>query len=98
MSKHYSRLAIVGNGFDLAHGFETKYEDFVKHYGEKRFGRFKALFEQYRPSTDEEIQWNEFERSIFSATNEMIRQDMEKCGSCDKALRIINAEFEEIRR
>lgn len=98
MSKHYSRLAIVGNGFDLAHGFETKYEDFVKHYGENRFGRFKALFEQYRPSTDEEIQWNEFERSIFSATNEMIRQDMEKCGSCDKALRIINAEFEEIRK
>lgn len=97
MSKHYSRLAIVGNGFDLAHGFETKYEDFVKHYGEKRFGRFKVLFEQYRPSTDEEIQWNKFERSVFSATNGMIGQDIEKHGCCDAALREINAAFDDIR-
>lgn len=98
MSKHYSRLAIVGNGFDQKHGFETGYEDFVKHYGEKRFGRFKVLSEQYRLSDDKDMQWSDFEKSIFSATNQMILQDMEKCGSCNKALREINDEFEEIRK
>lgn len=27
-----NRLIIVGNGFDLAHGLETKYSDFLKNY------------------------------------------------------------------
>ncbi len=28
-------ILILGNGFDLAHGLDTKYEDFLKYYQEK---------------------------------------------------------------
>lgn len=27
-----NRLLIIGNGFDLAHSFKTKYEDFIDWY------------------------------------------------------------------
>ena len=27
-----NRLVIIGNGFDLAHGLKTKYEDFIDWY------------------------------------------------------------------
>ena len=30
-----NRIIIVGNGFDLAHGLKTKYEDFINWYWEK---------------------------------------------------------------
>lgn len=31
-----NRLVIIGNGFDLAHGLKTSYNDFVDWYLEKR--------------------------------------------------------------
>ena len=30
--KDMNRIIIVGNGFDLAHGLKTKYEDFINWY------------------------------------------------------------------
>ena len=33
--KDMNRIIIVGNGFDLAHGLKTKYEDFINWYWEK---------------------------------------------------------------
>ena len=30
-----NRLIILGNGFDLAHGLKTKYEDYIKNYWSK---------------------------------------------------------------
>ncbi len=30
-----NKLVIIGNGFDLAHGLKTKYEDFILHYFKK---------------------------------------------------------------
>jgi hypothetical protein len=32
--KDMNRIIIVGNGFDLAHGLKTKYEDFIIGIGE----------------------------------------------------------------
>lgn len=31
-----NRLVIIGNGFDLAHGLPTRYEDFINWYWDKR--------------------------------------------------------------
>lgn len=31
-----NRIILIGNGFDLAHGLPTRYEDFIKWYWEKR--------------------------------------------------------------
>lgn len=32
-----NRIILIGNGFDLAHGLPTKYEDFINWYWEQRF-------------------------------------------------------------
>jgi len=34
-----NRLVIIGNGFDLAHGLPTRYEDFINWYWDKRVER-----------------------------------------------------------
>lgn len=35
-----NRLVLIGNGFDLAHGLKTKYEDFINWYWERRVDGF----------------------------------------------------------
>ena len=35
-----NRLVIIGNGFDLAHGLKTRYEDFINWYWDKRVDDF----------------------------------------------------------
>lgn len=37
-----NRIIIVGNGFDLAHGLKTKYEDFINWYWEKWGQRLRS--------------------------------------------------------
>ena len=37
-----NRIIIVGNGFDLAHGVKTKYEDFIEWYWIKRIENLKS--------------------------------------------------------
>lgn len=39
-SKRSNQLVIVGNGFDLAHGFKTSYRDFLNWYGCEAFLHF----------------------------------------------------------
>lgn len=45
-----NRIIIVGNGFDLAHGVKTKYEDFIEWYWIKRIENLK--FEHTNESDD----------------------------------------------
>ncbi len=35
-----NRLVIIGNGFDLAHGLKTRYEDFINWYWDRRVDAF----------------------------------------------------------
>lgn len=35
-----NRIILIGNGFDLAHGLPTRYEDFINWYWEKRVDSF----------------------------------------------------------
>ena len=35
-----NRIVLIGNGFDLAHGLNTKYEDFINWYWERRVDGF----------------------------------------------------------
>ena len=35
-----NRIVLVGNGFDLAHGLNTRYEDFINWYWERRVDGF----------------------------------------------------------
>ena len=42
--KDMNRIIIVGNGFDLAHGLKTKYEDFINWYWENTFKKLQECF------------------------------------------------------
>ena len=35
-TKKMNRIVLIGNGFDLAHGLKTKYEDSINWYWEQR--------------------------------------------------------------
>lgn len=35
-----NRIILIGNGFDLAHGLPTRYEDFINWYWKKRVDSF----------------------------------------------------------
>ncbi len=61
-----NRIVLIGNGFDLAHGLPTRYEDFINWYWGKRAFEFNGTisnvskdilceFEIFYPKT-----WNEF--------------------------------------
>ena len=38
-----NRIVLIGNGFDLAHGLKTRYEDFINWYWEQRVLGFKDI-------------------------------------------------------
>ena len=56
-----NRIVLIGNGFDLAHGLPTRYEDFINWYWDQRFREFSkagsvskdclCTFEIGQPST-----------------------------------------------
>lgn len=37
-----NRIILIGNGFDLAHGYPTRYEDFINWYWDKRVDSFNG--------------------------------------------------------
>ena len=39
-----NRLVLIGNGFDLAHGLKTSYQDFIDWYWDGRFSYLKECF------------------------------------------------------
>lgn len=64
-----NRIILIGNGFDLAHGMPTGYEDFIKWYWERRLKGFEKN-DTYRdrdelctfdvnPNIGNRLRWNE---------------------------------------
>lgn len=45
-----NRIILIGNGFDLAHGLPTRYEDFINWYWEQWLQKLKTC--HYRSLTD----------------------------------------------
>lgn len=37
-----NRIILIGNGFDLAHGLPTRYEDFINWYWERRLQKLET--------------------------------------------------------
>ena len=56
-------IAIIGNGFDLAHGYKTRYADFVKTVKSKALDTFRLFCDE--KSIDE---WYDFEKNIEALT------------------------------
>lgn len=61
----YNAIAIIGNGFDLAHGYKTSYSHFVAGVGEDFFANFRKYLDKYCMDTSN---WNDFENRIKEVT------------------------------
>lgn len=66
-------LAIIGNGFDLAHGLKTTYWDFVTATGMDFFAAFRNLLVEYC-GTD--LKWYEFENRISELTLQCFQREL----------------------
>ena len=64
--KDMNRIIIVGNGFDLAHGLKTKYEDFINWYWEKTW---KYLQNYVAIVFDDGLCYIESEPNIYAIYN-----------------------------
>lgn len=61
----YNSLAIIGNGFDLAHGYKTSFGDFVEYSDSTEFKTFRKYLKTYCGSDEN---WNDFEARIEELT------------------------------
>lgn len=77
-----NRIVLIGNGFDLAHGLKTKYEDFLDWYWGKRVHGFfdnsnsistdpLVTFELPQPHT-----WSEYVTQLFQFTQKISAKDV----------------------
>lgn len=78
--KNYKTLAIVGNGFDLAHGFHTDYKSFVAHTADPSLDRFRALCENGVDTTT----WYLFEENIGRLSSELFMASMAEDADYDE--------------
>lgn len=65
-------LFIIGNGFDIAHGLPTKYDNFREYLDQEYWDFLIALEEQYNYRPESKIElvknrlWKEFEKNLVS--------------------------------
>lgn len=80
------KLAIIGNGFDLAHNYRTLYSSFANGTSSPVLNKFKAYCDD-EPATGT---WHDFENNINILTHSLFlqsyaeEQDYEKIGTKQK--------------
>ena len=65
-----TQLAIIGNGFDLAHGYHTRYVDFTESVGDDFFRKYRHYINNYCPQMD----WHRFEECADQLTVPLMRK------------------------
>jgi len=89
------KLIIIGNGFDLAHGYETSYKNFVDNSAFSVLEKFKDIAEKY---CDQEVAkgscWYEFEKMIGIITLRFFEQFQEAFfGAKDEDMECIREKY-----
>ncbi len=92
------KLYIVGNGFDLAHGFRTSYRNFydwLKQNGKEGFIESMEIFFSKWADHDKDLLWNDFERALGECDleesyNICTEASQDVIGETDRFLREIN--------
>ena len=81
-----NRLILIGNGFDLAHGFKTRYEDFLLHLLQK------AISEIYYNKKFVLTNIFECERNCDEISLEGLEELLHKNNSISNCLRFLKSE------
>ena len=89
-------IAIVGNGFDMAHGLKTGYNDFVNAQNKDTFSEYKVFLEKYCGNANG---WSSFEERINELTYNCYGHSFDDSQNYDDVLqdvKRINALFENL--
>lgn len=94
LRKKFTTLAIIGNGFDLNHGYKTDYKSFVEHSNEPCLKKFKNICEANTENT-----WYNFEENISDISRKYFIDSFEKCDvdNRPKILELAN-NFQEVQK
>lgn len=79
--------AIIGNGFDMAHGLKTGYGDFVKAQNQDAFSEYKAFLTKYCSDAEG---WSSFEERINELTYNCYRHSFDDTQNYDDVLQDVN--------
>lgn len=89
-----TQLAIIGNGFDLAHEYHTRYVDFVESIGNDFFRRYHHYINSYCPP---QMDWYRFEECADQLTVPFDAEDLCSDTAAMKSLKSFNDDFQEIK-
>ncbi len=87
--KLYKTLAIIGNGFDMAHNYATGYKSFVDATSSESLD----LFKEYCDSDENITTWYSFEENINCLTQKLFFQSMRE----DQNYEIVRRERSRLR-
>ena len=67
-------LFIIGNGFDIHHGINSRYSDYREWLKEYNFDLYDKLCRLYDSAEDDDDWWNSFEPQIRNYAPNMIQK------------------------
>lgn len=77
-----NRIVLIGNGFDLAHGLPTRYEDFINWYWDQRVLGFRDTYSEISKDLlctfkrEESFTWSSFYNQIISPIQKLNGKDI----------------------
>ena len=93
-TKTYTSLAIIGNGFDLAHGYQTSYKNFTDCIGEDSLQNYRAYVDAYGTSS----QWNAFEKCVEELSNTFYQHELANSDFNETTIIPFNDTFGELKK
>ena len=90
----YETLVLIGNGFDLAHGYKTDYNSFTEIIGKNFFCNYKRFLVKYCGNTKE---WNAFEKKLEQLVAEFYQNDISGNSNVANDIFAFNYTFAEIQ-
>lgn len=88
-----TQLAIIGNGFDLAHGYHTRYVDFTESVGDDFFRKYRHYINNYCPQMD----WYRFEECADQLTVPFNAEDLRSDTAANEVIKPFNKDFQKIK-
>ena len=91
--QNFTQFAIIGNGFDLAHGYHTRYADFTESVGDDFFQKYRHYINDYCPQMD----WHRFEECADQLTFSFNEEDLRCDTAADEIIKTFNDNFQKIK-
>lgn len=90
----YTTLAIIGNGFDVAHNYNTRYTNFINCIGVESLQNYRSYVDTYgTPSL-----WKDFEKCAEELSISFYLHDITKENFNDSTVIPFNDAFEELKK